>query len=325
MKYLTTITCCLMLLVSGTAFADDAKFTIKAIDESGNTIPGANVRISLPNRTGWGDDGPDKKITYLTDSEGICVAQIEYKGDAGFLVFKDNYYKTSGSIQLKKSSNIFHGWEPWNPTIEVMLKKIGTQIPMYAKREQSKLPGLRIECGYDLTQGDWIAPYGKGETADFIFKVEGSRREEPGTTRFPEVYYNYVITLTFSNPWDGIQPVFAPPRGGSELRLAHEAPESGYENLLKLRICSEKDKSVYENVREDQNYYFRVRTQRDAKGNIISGLYGKISGNIEFGPKYVNFTYYLNPDPVSRGLEWDGKNNLLKNIKHTSLNWPPRN
>lgn len=328
MRHAKFYTCFLMFFVSAIAYASDAKFTIRAIDESANAIPDAKINVSIPKATGWGW-GPVQKMEYVTDSNGLCIVQAEYEGCAWVGVRKDNYYKSSIEVRLKKSSNIFHGWEPWNPTIEVVLKKIGTQIPMYAKREQGKLPQANAECGYDLTKGDWVAPYGKGETPDFVFKIAGYSREEPSTTRFPEVFFDYTLTLTFSNPDDGIQSVFAPPRGGSELRLAHEAPESGYDNLLKLRVLREKDKTgyktSYDNTRLDQNYYFRVRTQRDAKGNIISGLYGKISGNMEFGSGYVNFTYYLNPDPVSRGLEWDGKNNLLKNIKMNSYEWPPRN
>ncbi len=332
MRYLTKITCFLMMLVSGTIFADNAQFTIKVLDEAGNAVSDAKVLINVPNMTGWGWEGKGKDYIHSTDNNGICAVQIEYKGYAGFIVSKDSYYKTIGNILLKKSSGLIQGWE--SLTIEVVLKKIGNMVPMYAKREHGKLPPTGAEYGYDLTKGDWVAPYGKGETADFIFKFEGSRREEPGTTRFPEVYFDYTLTLAFSNPDDGIQSVLAPPPAGgqsignvqnnSELRLAHEAPDVGYEKFLKLRTLREKGKSSYDNTRLDQNYYFRVRTKRDDKGNIISALYGKISGNFEFGMGYVDFVYYLNPDPSSRSLEWDGKNNLL-NLKKHSINRPPRN
>jgi hypothetical protein len=63
---------------------------------------------------------------------------------------------------------------------------------------------------------------------------------------------------------------------------------------------------------------FRVRTKKDASGNITNALYGKIYG--EFGG-YVdmrktmfrfNFTYYLNPEPNSRNMEFG--ENLFKNL-----------
>ena len=48
-----------------------------------------------------------------------------------------------------------------------------------------------------------------------------------------------------------------------------------------------------------------VSTVLDANGNVKSALYGKIYGD------FMKFTYYLNPTPNSRNMEFDPKNNLL--------------
>ena len=57
------------------------------------------------------------------------------------------------------------------------------------------------------------------------------------------------------------------------------------------------------------NYYFRVRTKVDDGGNIVSAYYGKIYGD------FMQFSYYLNPTPNSRNVEFDPKRNLMTHLK----------
>jgi hypothetical protein len=55
-----------------------------------------------------------------------------------------------------------------------------------------------------------------------------------------------------------------------------------------------------------------VRTVLDKDGKIISACYGKIRQQMLFitgvRRERVDFFYYLNPDPTSRSLEFNGKN-----------------
>ena len=72
--------------------------------------------------------------------------------------------------------------------------------------------------------------------------------------------------------------------------------------------------------REDRNYFVRVRTVLDQQGKIVSALYGKIDGDIRFSPIRsktcsLMFTYYLNPTPNDRNMEFDPKRNLLTGLK----------
>jgi hypothetical protein len=57
------------------------------------------------------------------------------------------------------------------------------------------------------------------------------------------------------------------------------------------------------------NYYIRVRTKVDDRGNIVSAHYGKIYGD------FMQFKYYLNPTINDRNVEFDPKQNLMKNLK----------
>jgi len=60
---------------------------------------------------------------------------------------------------------------------------------------------------------------------------------------------------------------------------------------------------------EYRNYYFRVRTKVDDRGNIVSAHYGKIYGD------FMQFKYYLNPTINDRNVEFDPEQNLMKNLK----------
>jgi hypothetical protein len=75
-------------------------------------------------------------------------------------------------------------------------------------------------------------------------------------------------------------------------------------------------KPMKNDMREDQNYFFRVRTVLDEQGRIKSALYGKISGDIKFGVnRVIRFNYYLNPTSLDRNLEFDPKRNLFTRLR----------
>ena len=75
-------------------------------------------------------------------------------------------------------------------------------------------------------------------------------------------------------------------------------------------------------LRDDQNYFFRVRTVMDENGKIKSALYGKIIGDIAvdvFHSKtpLILFSYCLNPNLNDRNMEFDPKKNLFGRLSPT--------
>jgi hypothetical protein len=171
---------------------------------------------------------------------------------------------------------------------------------MYAKRSilGFKLPEYNKPIGYDLMVGDWVDPYGKGISKDIIFEKEYSDRASND-------YYSKV-TVSFPKAGDGIQ-VFAVSdmEDGSGLRSPHEAPLDGYQSQLTREISAhpgQQSKSEYE---PNRIYLFRVRTAKDHEGNIVSAHYGKIYGD------FMQYSYYLNPTPNDRNIEFDPKQDLI--------------
>jgi len=314
-----------LLSINVTAVAlPTAKLTLKVVDEASNPIEGAESGLIFYTAT-WGKpvNTRDKDIT---DSNGLFTGSGGSSQYIGYGATKDGYYRTwGGKFRMDSISGIpgFRRWQPWNPTVEVVLKKKINPIALYAHNMQlltkklPEIPVLNRFIGYDLIARDWVVPHGLGTHRDFLFKLENHRV-------VGDRDYHVTLTLQFPNEGDGIQSHFDQPDVGSRLRLPHNAPTTGYlKEVIINRERSPGKHSKPENIRnrDDQNYFFRVRTEKDEKGNIVSALYGKVHGGIDllgfavgFDTGRVKFNYYLNPAPNDTNLEFDTRKNLFTDL-----------
>jgi hypothetical protein len=286
-----------------------AKMTVRVLDESGQPINNAEVRIQFTQKI---RDLPDFAIGN-TDLSGEFEAEGYSKIFLSADVRKDGYYSSATPRFLFKS--LTNGmWYPWNPMMQVILRKIGNPVPMYAKAIRSTIPESRKPCGYDLKAGDWVTPYGKGKTSDFIFTWTNSPR--------PNYDWDATALLTFSNPLDGIQEAHLDQYTNTIFRWPRQAPDAGYKPLFTAREAwptggNGKAITTFDPYGR-QAYFFRVRTVVQ-DGKIVSALYGKIDGGIGIDPSRppscgLLFNYFLNPTPLGRNMEFDLKRNLLTNL-----------
>ena len=196
-----------------------------------------------------------------------------------------------------------------------ILRLVGNPVPMYAKKVRIEIPVLDEPVGYDLMVGDWIAPHGKGHKADFVFTMKS---RVSGWKDF-ETH----LVLTFTNAMDGIQQIMETGPSGSAFELPRTAAESAYQVIWTNSIGYVPDKGLFQTQPKDpEGYFFRVRSIVDDQGELPRALYGKIKGPIQFDGRdsktgHIAFTYYLNPTPNDRNLEFDPKRNLFKNLKST--------
>jgi hypothetical protein len=264
---------------------------IKVIGEDGNPVVGANVTVSydLLSPTGQSGKGASwDEIRGLTDTNGMFWAShTDTSSGLGIVVEKAGYYNTHIGHQF------YFDEKRQNPSFTSVLKKNVKPIPMYAKLITSiKFPVFDKPIGYDLTIGDWIAPYGKGAYADFLLTKNHAGKS------------SYTFAISFPNQGDGVQEFSAPlllqdaVTGQSDLRSSSEAPPDGYQSQF-----------VQAEHVPNRNLYFRVRTKLDSNGNVASACYGKIYGDLP------QFTYYLNPTPNDRNIEFDPKQNLLSGLQ----------
>jgi len=340
------------ILIAGISFAflsafaqstHEAKITIHVVDESGKPVTNAPVRTSsvlIGNKMGseFGEEPDYKDITVLTDADGNAViTTANALSPFQFMVINHpGYYFGAGEYNFKESS-IAGQWQPWNPTVELVLKAVGVQVPMYARQVwNQKIPDQGKPVGFDLVAGDWMPPYGKGTTADFIFQLDSTITKTitntaptyNGTRTWTRPVYDNRLTLRFSDDGDGIQSMTAIASG---LRSPRSAPAEGYQPELNKRDWLELTTNkvnmphpavftvAHSDNQQDANYFFRVRTKKDENGTIVSALYGKIYGDISLGlirgDYTIKFTYYLNPEPNSRNMEFDSTKNLFKDLK----------
>lgn len=304
----SAVTVMLTLAFYSQAFAlmDTAKITIRVVDESGNPVENANVGI------GFGENSRRHEIPVdgYSMADGTFSAAESCNGYIGFTVTKKGYYESIGRYLFMNKSLI--RWEPWNPEITVVLRKIEKPVPMYARdtrQSQIDVPVVGKDIGFDLMLFDWLPPYGKGQVADFYCNLAISRR---GTRDF-----EYRLNITFPRQFDGIQNVEEDLMQGSEFKLPRFAPENGYDKEVKVFVDKKPQGASSSSYKENKSYIFRVRSEVE-NGKLKKALYGKIIGDIRLGLKEqgtakLYFKYYLNPD-YTRNLEFDPKRNLFLNL-----------
>lgn len=260
---------------------------IKVVGKDGNPIAGANVSVAYDVPTKPFSSQPTfGEVKGVTDTNGMfTTSHTDTSLGLGIVVQKPGYYATHAGQQFYFSEKNRH------PTFTLLLKKIINPTPMYAKRILSlRLPEFNKAIGYDLMVGDWVAPYGKGVNSDILF-TEMNTNAQSG----------YILSVSFPRLGDGIQEFDAPSliqeatNGVSDLKSSHNAPLHGYHpQYVETQAPN-----------PNRNFYFRVRTVLDSNGHVKSALYGKIYGDL------AQFSYYLDPTPNNRNVEFDPGHNLL--------------
>jgi len=321
---------CLTALPACAQIKYPAKMTFKVTDDIGAPVQGMEVRTSTFAKWERGE-GFGRNIDDLdsatTDQNGVADLETpSLRGSFAYAPYPQGKYYKVPSLRYQFKEVVNGRWEFWNPQLEIVLPRILNPIPLHA-RKVGIGPNLELPTtgpvGFDLIMSDWVAPHGKGKKSDLIFTHTPGLRAADVNSSFDSVF-----TLTFANLGDGIQ---SRPANQTNrlLELPREAPAEGYEAKLERRISwAGKGTPVQLGVREDQNYFLRVRSVLDPNGNVISALYGKIYGDIHLmappaSHGMARFTYYLNPTSLDRNLEFDPKRNLLPDtVSGTNITEP---
>ena len=275
--------------------------TIKVINETGQPVVNATAQMQ------WYVNAPDGTLTFdqtegLTDTNGIFTTSHKANGSItlGFFASKTGYYSTGTSHQL--ATKYYDDPAKWNHNVTLLLKKVGKPVAMYAKRLNTHAPDLDKPIGFDLELGDWVAPYGRGVNSDINFTGHFDKHADGES--------DFTLTVGFPKDGDGIKEFYVPEAElGGGLRSPNEAPKDGYKPQWVQTDNRKPGKPIETNQDPNRNYLFRVRTVKDHEGNIVSAHYGKIYGD------FMQFTYYLNPTPNDRNIEFNPKQNLLQGLQ----------
>lgn len=319
--------------------------TLRVVDSVGKPVEKALISVAF-----WGSDlAADAVVSEgLTDSNGLFVAAGKTIDRMNYTVSKDDYYTTAGKYWFYRPSGLdasrgsianpssgeywlYHQqensvrsgrWQPWNPMLTLVLKERRRAIPMYARSVDEAIPVSESPVGFDLEVGDWVEPHGAGKRADLSFTYKTNARD----------FWtgSYELSIECVGRMDGL--IRAQNDMWSDFRSVYEAPTEGYTAHVDLALEMTKDTFLKKELfGADENLVLRVRTMFDEQGTIISARYGKIYGPIEFGRignfdegrGGVRFTYYLNPNPNDRNVEFDPERNLFTDLKSSEEVWMP--
>jgi hypothetical protein len=293
----------------------EAKVTVRVVGEDAVVITNATVHIGF-SQGGNAWIGEHKWQTFhgSSDVNGCYSAHAKSEMSVGGSVEKDGYYTSFWEYTFNGDDQKIRRWQPWNPTVTVVLRKIGNPIPMYVKRVEMQIPLLNEPVGFDMGIGDWVAPYGKGQAADLMFTMK--RRYVAWED------FDIQLTVFFPNKGDGIQSLCNEWAQGSLLRHERFAPENAYVPEWITEVSNTP--SGRKGMEGAKGWYlvFRIQTRTDEAGKIKTAKYGRIAAGFKItgfavDNPTIGFTYYLNPTPNDRNLEFDPKRNLFTHLKST--------
>jgi hypothetical protein len=295
-----------------------AKCVLRVVDDLGAIVTNAAVVGNFHM-----NDDKGHPFRGITDTNGMYVASGTCVGDWHYVIKKTGFYETGRDLWYFSSTNtsISAGrWQPYGATNTVVLKRKVNPVAMYCKTVNVILPAKGMDFGFDCKMGDLVKPHGKGSEPDF--------------------FLNYSLVYDTNNVWNATNHLyitFRPHDGAammkcdttSQMQTAFSAPEDGYMKQISFYLKSEtRARREKKEFLADDYILFKSRTEIDANGcetnmhfgKIISRgfWYGEISKDGAGGG--VTFSYYLNPTPNDRNLEFDGKNNLLDRDGRDS--WP---
>jgi hypothetical protein len=290
--------------------------TIKVTDTEGKPLSqisvGGTYFDKIVDTQGFGSYD-NKSSTATTNESGIAKLSNRTRDRVVYFGIDkaDGYYEDYG-IRFDYTSQSFGVWQPDNPMIEFKLKPIKNPIALYAKRLNLKIPLADTWLGLDFEKGDLIQPHGKGIRADILFKLN---------YRFA-TYHDLESTfqIKFPHEKDGAKLLEIEPKQlGSILKMPYLAPEDGYLATLDKNLFVDPKNPIYQTNVSDRNFYFlRLRSETDASGKLLRANYAKIHNDFIYGvdghKMFLMLTYYYNPNPNDRNLEFDMKRNLFKNL-----------
>ena len=279
--------------------------TLRVIDSIGNPVDKAHLSVAF-----WKSDSSADVVVSegTTDLKGLFVATGNTIHSMNYTFTKEGSYETHGTYWFYPGSGrtVVEGrWQPWNPTVAVVLKERRNPIPMFARKVDVNIPARDKAVGFDLEKFDWVPPYGSGIRADIMFEYVA---KYTGPQDFSKQ-----LVITCSHPQDGLQ-TFSLEKT-SEFMSSYTAPQYGYSPQYVQKRERTRTKIIKSmELGENQYLLLRVRTVTDKEDKIVSANYGKIYGPIEYGRMgdrdRLMFTSYFNPAANDQNLEFNPQRNL---------------
>jgi len=272
-----------------------AKFKVHVVDSMRAPVPDANVEVSFITQYTVPVDVQKAE----SDKDGLCSFEGVSASAVMLRANKEGYYKTEREhylfIQDAEWNCVKDGkWQPWDATLELVLKEKRDPITLHVKRLEIHFPKKGISYGFDCTAGDLVEPDGKGKTADLIFTYTGERTTQD---------YNIELRMETVNGGGFI-------RGASdmwsEMKSPYTAPAKGFEPQMLLWARSIPDVITEDSwLKRDEYLVFETysRGEQPCVGKIQGALFMNKSFKYPEGGSTSYLLYYFNPFPGDRRIE----------------------
>lgn len=294
---------CITTLSLAAETKKEATVYLEVVDEKGNPVPNADMQVAFEGYQ-WEENSV---VAMKTDKQGTLIAKgwpkAEYMATVEVTSKAAGYYQS----QITAGSGTEHEFH-----LKLHIRKKENPIAMYAKNLELELPEQRKDIGFDFQKGDWVKPYGKGEVVDCIFY---------GTKAYEDTHsFKTSVIMSFVGEKSGllVDPIVgAEVTKQSRFKTSRMAPLKGYQQTKEfVRVLGNGSR---EGSTKETNYIFRSRVVLDQEGKIESCHYGKMIDAVEVarrsgfpdGNPIVAFTYYFNPTPNDRNLEFEPMLNLV--------------
>jgi hypothetical protein len=308
------------------------RLTVRVVDEVGDPLEGAQVKLGFFNLK---HNGEYRYFNGDSNLDGEFSAEFpSHASDSPIEVTKHGYYKSrknyDGVYNDYLTARDKGRFEPWNPTVNVVLKKIGKPIPLHVRMFDNKssyifLPGYGVIFQFDVFEWDWLPPHGKGKIADWNLRL--NKVEDSNGKTYREV------GLELSNEDDGMKRIESFSGTESFLVRPRLAPEIEY-SVKRLKHRSGEPTIVEDDIRVGlpRGYFFRLRTILNKDGTVKSGYFGMIlsSDPVTSNPLFEIWSeenqinkkltlgvseIFINPTSLDNNLEWDRKINMYRGLK----------
>ena len=271
-----------------------AKIVYRVVDDDGMPITNTVVRGT------WQNDYPRKtwKENYVTDTNGMFVAEATVGSRFGCIVEKSGYYSSTGGVNFHWREGVSPlvkdgKWQPYGEHKTIVLKRIKNPANMnLIQHAWFAAPVTNAWVGFDLEKFAWTPPYGNGKNDDILIRFNYQARNK---------YYTDWSTMDISftnNPYAGFYML------NKDSYSEMKNPYSVDTNQTFLSTNTYGTVGTKENILGSGScLVFRTRTKVGEDGQLVSANYGMIYGRwtTEFGMKAE--AIFFNPRPNDTNLE----------------------
>ena len=304
--------------------------------ESGEPLPGIGLSATFENRpTSESSRLHDLTFRRVSGDGGVCKFVGKTNTGRVFLRTKsEGFYETKLHTQFTNYVASLGRPVPDHMDVTVRVWKVGQRIPLVVREVGRGVDSYDLDedlfsrgdgiLRFDFLKSDYLPPIGTGVVAD----VEFRRFVDEKTEGDKYLWYHGEMKTTFLGDGNGY--VVVEPNKGSRLKIksgvdADFQKEHTYWVRNDLTDPEFDGYTITNSMVKYRCYCFRIRTVKDDTGIVTNAYYGKIYDDIsaarvvdptlkgEARRRFVaqpEFLYYLNPTPMDKNLEFDGRHNL---------------